>query len=192
MATKKFTHQAKLARERLNPRDKDMAQDNISVTAPPKVKKAPFLMDAHGTIYPYSEAFAQRGDLLVPYDPEDPERYSTDLAQIRIQRELEQAREQGKASEQARLEAENRELEAQRQREEAEEQAKASERAAQEAEDKLRAERELHAKEMAEMRAKLEALTKQAGDVGTSSVEQGSTPPKKKAPPRKKKVEIQE
>lgn len=186
---RKFSELAKQARERYKEKDIDMSvvgTSNTTVTAPPKAKKAPYLRDADGNIYLWTDELAERGDLVAAYDPSEPEKFSEDQSQIALNRELEIAREKAEAEEVARLEAvRNAEL-AEQAKQEAEEVAKANERNLRIAEEKLQAEREEHAKQLAEMQAKLDALAKENVADKVAEVKEEKKPAPKK---RAKKVE---
>lgn len=189
LMARKFSELAKQARERYKEKDIDMSvvgTSNTTVTAPPKAKKAPYLRDADGNIYLWTDELAERGDLVAAYDPSEPEKFSEDQSQIALNRELEIAREKAEAEEVARLEAvRNAEL-AEQAKQEAEEVAKANERNLRIAEEKLQAEREEHAKQLAEMQAKLDALAKENVADKVAEVKEEKKPAPKK---RAKKVE---
>lgn len=196
----KFTHLAKKARERYKYLgDIEMAQDNsTTITAPPRARKAPFLRDAYGVLYLWTEELASRGDLVAAYDPNQPDNFVSEQKQIQLNRELELARERADAEEVARLEAVKEKEKAEKAKAEAEEVATANRRNLDLIQQQLEEERANHAKAMAEMTAKLDALAKQRGESGSVG-EMGSegenidvvTPkPAKRAKP-KKKVEVE-
>lgn len=193
--TRKFSDLAKVARERYQQKqDLDMSvigTQNTTVTAPPRAKKAPYLRDADGNIYLWTDELADRGDLVAAYDPSQPEKFSEDQSQIALNRELEIAREKAEAEEVARLEAVRKQEEAEAAKREAEDIANANERNLRIAEEKLQAEREAHAKELAEMQAKLDAMAKGAADAKAEEPTEENVEPKKKPAPKKraKKVE---
>lgn len=184
---RKFTHLAKAARERYQQsKDLDMSilgVQNSTVTAPPMAKKAKYLRDADGNIYLWTLELAERGDLVAAYDPNEPDRYEKDQAQIALNRELEIARERADAEEAARLEALRDKEAAEAAQKEAQEVAQANERNLRKAEEELQAEREAHAKAMAEMQAKLDAMAKEIA---------GDTPEPKKVAPKKRAKKVEE
>lgn len=190
--TRKFTNLAKLARERyLNTQDFDMqieGRSTTTVTAPPRAKKAPYLRDADGNLYLWTDELAERGDLVAAFDPDEPEKFSDDQSQIALNRELEIARERADAEEAARLEAVRNAEAAEAAKREAEEVAQANERNLQIAEAKLQTEREEHAKQIAEMQAKLDAMAKGmvADKEMSEDVSEEAVPPKKKSAPKKR------
>lgn len=183
----KFEQLAKLARERYKSLgDDDMAQYTTTTNtdvAPPRAKKAKYLRDADGNIYLWTEELASRGDLVAAYDPDKPDDYAEDQKQIQLNRELEIARERADAEEVARIEAIKEKEEAELARAEAEQLAEANQRNLDAAQRQLEEEREAHAKAMAEMQAKYDALAKQQAGV---EVEQEETQPEKPKQPRKK------
>lgn len=161
-----------------------MAQDTKNV-APPMAKKAKFLRDADGTLYPWVPELAARGDLVAAYDPENPTAYSSDQAQIALNRELELAKERADAEEVARLEAQKRMEEEAAKRAEAEEVAQANQRNLAIANEKL-AELEIEsAKKIAELQAQLDAMAKQQASGATVAEEDATPPAEKKAPAKK-------
>lgn len=188
----KFEQLAKLARERYKSLgDNDMAQYTTTTStdvAPPRAKKAKYLRDADGNIYLWTEELASRGDLVAAYDPNSPDDYAEDQKQIQLNRELEIARERADAEEVARLEAVKEKEAAEQARAEAEQLATANQRNLDIAQRQLEEEREAHAKAMAEMQAKYDALAKQQAGV---EVEEDTQPTKPKQPRKKptKKVE---
>lgn len=190
---RKFSELAKAARERYKTKDLDMSvlsTTNNTVTAPPMAKKAKYLRDADGNVYLWTAELAERGDLLAGYDPDNPEKYADDQAQIALNRELEIARERADAEEAARLEALRDKEAAEKAKKEAEEVANANARNLQLAEEALQAEREAHAKQMAEMQAKLDAMAKGIADAKEESSKEDVQPKKKAAPAKRaKKVE---
>ena len=137
-----------------------MAQDTMNV-APPMAKKAQFLRDADGTIYPWVPELAARGDLVAAYDPEKPEAFADDQAQIALNRELEIAKERADAEEAARLEAQKRAEEEAAKRAEAEQIAQANQRNLTQAQEALARQEEEHAKKVAELQAQIDAMAKQ-------------------------------
>lgn len=138
----------------------DMAEQPI-ITAPPRAKKAKYLRDVAGNLYLWSDQLAARGDLVAAFDPDAPEEFADDLAQIRLNRDLEIARERADAAEAARLEAQKNMAADKKAREEAELLAKANAQNLADVEKTLQQEREQHAKQMAEMQAQIDALIKQ-------------------------------
>lgn len=156
---------------------------NSTVTSPPVAKKAKYLRDAEGNIYLWTQELAERGDLVAAYDPNEPDKFEKDQAQIALNRELEIARERADAEEAARLEALRDKEAAEAAQKEAQEVAQANERNLRKAEEELQAEREAHAKAMAEMQAKLDAMAK-----GIT----GDTPETKKAAPKKRAKKVEE
>lgn len=158
-----------------------------NVAAPPVAKKAKYLKDADGHVYLWTAELAERGDLVAAYDPEAPEKFADDNAQIALNRELEIAREQADAANVARLQAEKDKAEAARKVEEAEELAQANQRSLEIAESKLEQQQAEHAQQMAEMQAKLDALAKQVGSTAPAEeVEQTEEPKPVKRSPRRK------
>lgn len=192
---RKFSNLAKVARERYKQKqDLDMSvigTQNTTVKAPPRAKKAPYLRDADGNLYLWTDELAERGDLVAAFDPSQPEKFSEDQSQIALNRDLEIAREKAEAEEVARLEAVRKQEEAEVAKREAEEVAKANEHNLRIAEEKLQAEREAHAKELAEMQAKLDAMAKGAADAKAEEPTEEKVEPEKKPAPKKrtKKVE---
>lgn len=188
--TRKFSNLAKVARERYQQKqDLDMTAigtQNTTVTAPPRAKKAPYLRDADGNLYLWTDELAERGDLVAAFDPSQPEKFSEDQSQIALNRELEIAREKAEAEEVARLEAVRKQEEAEAAKREAEDLANANERNLRIAEEKLQAEREAHAKELAEMQAKLDALAKGAADAKAEEPTKEKVEPEKKPAPKKR------
>lgn len=156
---------------------------NSTVTSPPVAKKAKYLRDADGNIYLWTPELAERGDLVAAYDPNEPDKFEKDQAQIALNRELEIARERADAEEAARLEALRDKEAAEAAQKEAQEVAQANERNLRKAEEELQAEREAHAKAMAEMQAKLDAMAKGVA---------GDTPEPKKAAPKKRTKKVEE
>lgn len=179
---------AKLARQRYLTTNEDieMAQSSTeTVTAPPKAKIAKYLTDAEGNIYLWTPQLAARGDLVAGYDPDKPEAFEKDIDKIRLNHEIERAKEQAKMAEVAKVEAEKANLEAQEKAADLELQAKSAEARAKDAEAKLEEERADNAKKLAEMQAKLDALAKQ-------SAEQPVVEKPAKSAPKKKQVEVKE
>ncbi len=195
----KYAHLAKQARERYKSfGDEEMAQQNYTttdstVTAPPMAKKAKYLRDADGNLYLWTYELATRGDLVAAYDPDNPDEYNSDQAQIQINRELEIARERADAEEVARLEAVKAKEKAEADRQELEAIALANQRNLDVAQRQLEEQREQHAKEMAEMQAKLDAMAKQvavgpdasAEELKDVQVEEPKAKPKRKSPAKK-------
>ena len=164
---RKFTDLARQARERYNQQtdgDQEMAQDTMNV-APPMAKKAKFLRDADGTLYPWVPELAARGDLVAAYDPEKPDAFADDQAQIALNRELEIAKERADAEEVARLEAQKRAEEESAKRAEAEQIAQANQRNLTQAQEALARQEEEHAKKVAELQAQIDAMDKQQAEV---------------------------
>lgn len=164
---RKFTDLARQARERYNQQtdgDQEMAQDTMNV-APPMAKKAKFLRDADGTLYPWVPELAARGDLVAAYDPEKPDAFADDQAQIALNRELEIAKERADAEEVARLEAQKRAEEEAAKRAEAEQIAQANQRNLTQAQEALARQEEEHAKKVAELQAQIDAMAKQQVEV---------------------------
>ena len=164
---RKFTDLARQARERYNQQtdgDQEMAQDTMNV-APPMAKKAKFLRDADGTLYPWVPELATRGDLVAAYDPEKPDAFADDQAQIALNRELEIAKERADAEEVARLEAQKRAEEEAAKRAEAEQIAQANQRNLTQAQEALARQEEEHAKKVAELQAQIDAMAKQQAEV---------------------------
>ena len=186
---RKYAHLAKQARERYKSfGDEEMAQQNYTtndstVTAPPMAKKAKYLRDADGNLYLWTYELAMRGDLVAAYDPDNPDEYNADQAKIQLNRELEIARERADAEEVARLEAVKAKEKAEADRQEAEQIAQANQRNLDIAQRQLEEEREQHAKKMAEMQAKLDAMAKQMA-VGQEDPDKEAEQPKAK-PKRK-------
>lgn len=180
--THKFSKLAQQARERYKQeKGLDMTQStNTQVVAPPVAKKAKYLRDADGNLYLWTEGLAQRGDLVAAHDPNAPEKYSSDLSQIALNRELEMARERADMQEVARLEAEKQAIEAEQAKAEAEALAEANARNLQIAEEKLAQERAENAKKLAEMQATIDALA-QGSTAGKSAV--GNKPTRKARKP---------
>ena len=211
--TGKFEQLAKQARERYKSLgDTEMAQqystNDSTVVAPPVAKKAKYLRDANGVIYLWTPELALRGDLVAAYDPEMPDKYADDQKQIQLNRELEIARERANAEEVARLEAVKAKEKAEAERQEAEEIAQANQRNLDVAQRQLEEQREQHAKEMAEMQAKLDAMAKQVAvgqddSVGEpkdvqveepkdTPVEEPKAKPKRKSPAKKAEKVVEE
>lgn len=198
----KFTAFAKKARERYKYLgDIEMAQDNsTTITAPPRARKAPFLRDAEGNIYLWTEELALRGDLVAAYDPNEPDNFVSDQKQIQLNRELELARERADAEEVARLEAVKEKEKAEKAKAEAEEVAAANRRNLDLIQQQLEEERAKHATAMAEMTAKLDALAKQrgesvsVGEMGSEGENKDAVTPKpaKRARPKKKVKEAEQ
>lgn len=188
--TRKFSNLAKQARERYQQtQDLDMSvlgTTNTTVTAPPRAKKAKYLRDADGNIYLWTEELAERGDLVAAYDPNQPDKFAEDQSQISLNRELEIARERADAEEAARLEAVRDAEAAEAARKEAEALAEANERNLRITEEKWQAEREEHAKQLAELQAQIDALAKGAVKEVNEPVKEDKKPAPKK---RTKKVE---
>lgn len=202
----KYAQLAKQARERYKSfGDEEMAQQNYTttdstVTAPPMAKKAKYLRDADGNLYLWTYELATRGDLVAAYDPDKPDEYNADQAQIQINRELEIARERADAEEVARLEAVKAKEKAEADRQEAERIAQANQRNLDVVQRQLEEEREQHAKKMAEMQAKLDAMAKQVavGQDGSAEelkdvkVEEPKAKPKRKSPTKKAEKVVEE
>lgn len=168
---RKYADLARQARERYNQQsdgDQEMAQDTMNV-APPMAKKAQFLRDADGTIYPWVPELAARGDLVAAYDPEKPEAFADDQAQIALNRELEIAKERADAEEVARLEAQKRAEEEATKRAEAEQIAQANQRNLTQAQEALARQEEKHAKKVAELQAQIDAMAKQQAEVAVEA-----------------------
>ena len=162
-----------------------VGRSTVTTAAPPKAKKAPYLRDADGNVYVWTEALASRGDLVSAYDPDAPEQFAEDEKQIRLNRELEIAREKANMEEAARLEAVRDAELARAKVTEQEMLAKANAKRAEDVERALQAEREQHAMEMAKLKAEMEALAK-AQVSNTPVVGEEPKAPAKKATPRKK------
>lgn len=198
--TRKFSALAKLARERYqDTQEPDMTvlgTTNNTVTAPPKAKKAPYLRDADGNVYLWTEELAERGDLVAAYDPNQPDKYADDQSQIALNRELELARERADAEEAARLQAVRDAEAAEAAKREAEEVASANERSLRLAEETLQTEREEHAKQLAELQAKMDAMAKEvaksAGLVKPTEEVETVEAPKKKSTPKKRAPKVEE
>ena len=197
----KFEHLAKSARERYKSLgDTEMAQqystNDSTVVAPPIAKKAKYLRDANGVIYLWTPDLALRGDLVAAYNPDNPDEYADDQKQIQLNRELEIARERADAEEVARLEAVKAKEKAEAERQEAEEIAQANQRNLDVAQRQLEEQREQHAKEMAEMQAKLDAMAKQVAVGQDDSVEEPEAKPeakpKRKSPAKKAEKVVEE
>ena len=168
---RKYADLARQARERYNQQsdgDQEMAQDTMNV-APPMAKKAQFLRDADGTIYPWVPELAARGDLVAAYDPEKPDAFAEDQAQIALNRELEIAKERADAEEVARLEAQKRAEEEATKRAEAEQIAQANQRNLTQAQEALARQEEEHAKKIAELQAQIDAMAKQQAEVAVEA-----------------------
>jgi len=168
---RKYADLARQARERYNQQsdgDQEMAQDTMNV-APPMAKKAKFLRDADGTIYPWVPELAARGDLVAAYDPEKPDAFAEDQAQIALNRELEIAKERADAEEVARLEAQKRAEEEAAKRAEAEQIAQANQRNLTQAQEALARQEEEHAKKIAELQAQIDAMAKQQAEVAVEA-----------------------
>lgn len=134
--------------------------DTNNYAPPPATDRTPLLRDADGHTYLNIPGLCARGDLVAGYDPAEPERYDADLKQVRLNRELELAREKAHADEVARLNAEKEAEQAKAVAKEAEMVAAANAerlRLADEAQQAMAAEYE---KKLAEMTAKVEALAK--------------------------------
>ena len=188
----KYSKFAKQARERYrNIGDDEMAQSyttmNSTVTAPPMAKKAKFLRDADGNIYLWTPELAMRGDLVAAYDPEKPDEFNDDQAQIQINRELEIARERAEANEVARLEAIKEKEAAEAEQRKSEEIAKANQRNLDIANKQLEEEREAYAKQIAELQAQIDALAKQSAEAKADEVAKEEKP-KRKAPAKQAKA----
>ena len=168
---RKYADLARQARERYNQQsdgDQEMAQDTMNA-APPMAKKAQFLRDADGTIYPWVPELAARGDLVAAYDPEKPDAFAEDQAQIALNRELEIAKERADAEEVARLEAQKRAEEEATKRAEAEQIAQANQRNLTQAQEALARQEEEHAKKIAELQAQIDAMAKQQAEVAVEA-----------------------
>ena len=168
---RKYADLARQARERYNQQsdgDQEMAQDTMNV-APPMAKKAQFLRDADGTIYPWVPELAARGDLVAAYDPEKPDAFAEDQAQIALNRELEIAKERADAEEVARLEAQKRAEEEAAKRAEAEQIAQANQRNLTQAQEALARQEEEHAKKIAELQAQIDTMAKQQAEVAVEA-----------------------
>ena len=168
---RKYADLARQARERYNQQsdgDQEMAQDTMNV-APPMAKKAQFLRDADGTIYPWVPELAARGDLVAAYDPEKPDAFAEDQAQIALNRELEIAKERADAEEVARFEAQKRAEEEAAKRAEAEQIAQANQRNLTQAQEALARQEEEHAKKIAELQAQIDAMAKQQAEVAVEA-----------------------
>ena len=179
---RKFTDLARQARERYNQQtdgDQEMAQDTMNV-APPMAKKAKYLRDADGTLYPWVPELAARGDLVAAYDPDKPDAFADDQAQIALNRELEIAKERADAEEVARLEAQKRAEEEAAKRAELEEVAKADKRNLTLAREQLVAAEEAHAKQIAELQAKIDAMAKQQAEESVATAKKAKPKPKAK------------
>ncbi len=160
---RKYADLARQARERYNQQsdgDQEMAQDTMNV-APPMAKKAQFLRDADGTIYPWVPELAARGDLVAAYDPEKPDAFAEDQAQIALNRELEIAKERADAEKRAEEEAAKRA--------EAEQIAQANQRNLTQAQEALARQEEEHAKKVAELQAQIDAMAKQQAEVAVEA-----------------------
>lgn len=162
---------------------------NSTVTAPPMAKKAKYLRDADGNLYLWTYELATRGDLVAAYDPERPDEYNDDQAQIQLNRELEIARDRADAEEVARLEAVKEKEKAETEKQKAEEIALANQRNLDIANQKLEEEREAHAKQIAEMQAQIDALAKAKATGSVEEATEETQSPKRKAPAKKKEVE---
>lgn len=166
-----------------------------TIVAPPMARAdTPMLVDADGMQYLNIEGLRERGDLVAGYDPNKPDIDFDNVEQIRLNRELEIARENAKAEEAARLEAEKRAAEIEAEKAEAERIAKANEMNKLNAEAELQREREEHAQQMAEMQAKMDAMAKQLAerdepkdDVTPNGDKENSATGKKPAPKRRTK-----
>lgn len=168
---RKYADLARQARERYNQQsdgDQEMTQDTMNV-APPMAKKAQFLRDADGTIYSWVPELAARGDLVAAYDPEKPDAFAEDQAQIALNRELEIAKERADAEEVARLEAQKRAEEEATKRAEAEQIAQANQRNLTQAQEALARQEEEHAKKIAELKAQIDAMAKQQAEVAVEA-----------------------
>lgn len=132
--------------------------DTIIVAAPPMAAKAPYLKDADGNLYVWTPELAARGDLVAAYDPNQPDAHKADFSQITLNRELELAREKAQVEEAHRLEAEKSKFEAEKAKKEAEEVALANAETMRKTQAELERVQAEHAKEMAEMQAKLDAM----------------------------------
>lgn len=132
--------------------------DAIIVSAPPMAAKAPFLKDADGNLYLWSPELAARGDLVAAFDPKKPDAHAADFSQITLNRELELARDKAQMEEAHRLEAEKAKIEAEKAKKEAEEVASANAETLRKTQTELERVQAAHAKEMAEMQAKLDAM----------------------------------
>lgn len=171
-----------------------------TIVAPPMARAdTPMLVDADGMQYLNIEGLRERGDLVAGYDPNKPDIDFDNVEQIRLNRELEIARENAKAEEAARLEAEKRAAEIEAEKAEAERIAKANEMNKLNAEAELQREREEHAQQMAEMRAKMEAMAKQLAergepkdDVTPDSGDQENLDTKKKPAPKRRTKKAEE
>lgn len=156
-----------------------------TVTAPPMAKKAKYLRDADGNLYLWTYDLALRGDLVAAYDPDKPDEYHDDQAQIQLNRELEIARERADAEEVARLEAVKEKEKAEADKVKAEEIALANQRNLDIVNQKLEEEREEHAKHIAALQAQIDALAK-AQAIVPDEAETPKEKPKRKVPANKK------
>lgn len=128
------------------------------VVAPPVAAKATYLKDADGNLYLWTAELAQRGDLVAAYDPNKPEAHAEEFKAISLNRELELARQKADMEEAARLAAEKAVIEAEELKKEADAIALANERNLQIVQEELEKAKAEHAKQMAEMQAKLDAM----------------------------------
>lgn len=189
---RKYEALARQARERYNQQtdgDLEMAQDTMNV-APPMAKKAKFLRDADGNIYPWVPELAARGDLVAAYDPDKPDMYADDQAQIALNRELEIAKERADAEEVARLEAQKRAEEEAAKRAEAEQIAQANQRNLSQAQEALARQEEEHAKQVAALQAQIDAMAKQQAEAAVEKPAEVEVPAEVEAPAEEVKEEI--
>lgn len=157
--------------------------------APPRAKKAKYLRDADGNLYLWTPELAERGDLVAAYDPDNPDMFSKDNEQIKLNRQLELAREKAQMEEAARLEAERKAKEAEARQAEADQLAHANQQNLNKLESQIEQERAEHAKKMAEMQAKLDAMAKEQAQAKAEEAEEAVEEKPAKRPRKKAKAE---
>lgn len=180
---------AKKARERLNDNGVKPMANQKQEFAPPRAKKAKYLRDADGNLYLWTAELAERGDLVAAYDPDNPEMFAKDSEQIKLNRQLEVAREKAQMEEAARLEAERKAKEAEARQAEADQLAQANQQNLNKLESQLEQEREKHAKQLAEMQAKLDAMAKAQAKAEVPEVPEVPEEKPAKRPRKKAKAE---
>lgn len=177
----RYAEQARLARERLNKVEtEEKFMSDFSNVAPPVARAdTPQLIDADGMTYLNIPELRERGDLVAGYDPSKPQATADDQEKIRIERELEIARENAKTAEVARLEAEKKAVEEAEKAKESEELATANARNLEIVQNELERERAENAKALAEMQAKLDAMAKQLAQGGDDEPKGKALKPRK-------------
>lgn len=151
--------------------------DTNNYAPPHATDRTPLLRDVDGHTFLNIDGLRARGDLVAGYDPADPDRYDADLKQVKLNRELELAREKAKADEVARLKAEKDAEKAKADVKEAEMVAAANAERLRIAEEERLAMAAEYEKKLAEATAQLEAMAKDKVEPKAKT----RTPVKKKA-----------